>query len=264
MLRTPWFVIVAVAIAMSCQSFVVDACAEQSEGNTQQIIIRTKLIEINRSKLRRLGVDFAGFFGEGAVRSAKLDQAKTIESNFRFDGVKESPIATSSLSVLGFLDALCQNEIARILSDPTIITVVGRAATLSSGSTIQIDGPPGDEKNCTTDFIGTKLEVVPHLVANNKIRIGYRLDYSSLRENADSESPSFPKIGHTMVDTTFEVSPGETFVSGGLLSQVHAGDQSEHFEIVLLLTPELVGDTKPNVTPTARVSQSNLPGKLPQ
>jgi Flp pilus assembly secretin CpaC len=121
-----------------------------------------------------------------------------------------------------------------------IVTVAGRAATLSSGSTIQTEGPPGDEKNLTTEFVGTKLEVVPQLVANNRICIEYRLDYSSLGENADSKQPSFPKISHTMVETTFETSPGETFISGRLRSKVHAGDLPEHLEIVFLVTPELI------------------------
>ena len=96
------------------------------------------------------------------------------------------------------------------------------------------------KKKLTTSFVGTKLEVEPHLVANNKIRIEYRLDYSSIRENTGPEQSGFPVVGHTKIDTTFEVSPGETFVIGGLLRKVHAGDKSEHFEVVLLVTPELV------------------------
>ncbi len=46
MFRKIWYVIVTVVIAMSSQSLVMAANNEQPEGNAQQIIIRTKLIEI--------------------------------------------------------------------------------------------------------------------------------------------------------------------------------------------------------------------------
>ena len=67
MSRLPCAVGVVVICVFACQLSVVKTQADEpkpkvvsgAQANDQQVIIKTQLIEINRSKLRRLGVDFS-------------------------------------------------------------------------------------------------------------------------------------------------------------------------------------------------------------
>ncbi len=204
----------------------------------RQIIIRTQLLEVSVSKMRRLRIDISTFDGQD-VRS--LSGADVLA------GASVADVLAGA-SVLGsfpvFMDALRQNGIVHLLAEPTITTMDRRRASISLGSTIEVGSRPNVANESETEFIGTKLEVVPQAVDSQRLYIELRLDWSGIDESSTADHGATPKICHRIIDTTIQATFGETFVLGGLVSVVRKGDQTEETTLVLMVTPEWA-DEKP-------------------
>ncbi len=125
-----------------------------------------------------------------------------------------------------------------MLAEPTIATVDRRPASMSIGSTIKIDSRPNVDNEGETEFIGTKLEVIPQVVDNRRLNIELHLDWSGIDESSKADHGATPKILHSRFVAPIQATFGETFVLGGLTSVVRNGDQTEETTLVLMVTPE--------------------------
>ncbi len=83
----------------------------------RQIIIRTQLVEVSLSKMKRLGIDISTFDGQNVRLFSGADVLA---------GTSVADVLAGA-SVLGsfpdFMDALRQNGIAHLLAEPTIATM---------------------------------------------------------------------------------------------------------------------------------------------
>jgi len=106
----------------------------------KKLVVEVKVVEVATTKLRNLGFDWAQL-GPAGARHESLD--KILQS-------------TATDQLFGFLEALRQNNLARVLAEPTIATLDGRPASLAVG--------------------GTQLDVVPIVLGNGHVRLEYRIE----------------------------------------------------------------------------------------
>ena len=215
----------------------------------RQIIIRAQLLEVSLSKMERLGIDISTFDGHNLQSLSGADV-----------------LAGASVlgSFPGFMDALTKNGIARVLTDPTFVTVDRRPASMSIGSTINVGNRPNVDNECEAEFIGIKLEVVPQVVDNRRLNIELLLDWSSIDESSKADHGATPKICHSRFVAPIQATFGETFVLGGLVSVVRQGDQTEETTLVLMVTPEWADEkpaVKKNPLHVSQAPQSDLQKK---
>jgi len=264
MSRTSLATAVVAMVVTFCQLLLTNALADEHKQqfnrnattSGQQVIIRTQLVEINHTIMRKLGFDFATYEGDGNVR-----RWKPADSILSIDGAGKTTVPAG---FTGFVDALCKNRLARILADPTVIVPDGSSASLSVGSTIEIDVPQGDDIKHESKFIGTKLDVAPQLVENNRVKIDIRMSHRTLEEMVRIEQTEIPKIRARETDLSFEVNLGETFATGGLIREARSGEQTDEMELVFLVTPELVDEKSTSNLPAERVSRATLTDKAYQ
>src|SRR5262245_750814 len=130
-------------------------------GGVQQILLHVKVAEVNRTKMRNLGFDFAslnggnfvattisgllvpgtqGITGAGALGGVSAAGGSNGNGS---SGAAGSPNTTVRFGIVGgrsaffgFLDALRQDNILKLLADPTLITVSGRPAQFHAGGEI--------------------------------------------------------------------------------------------------------------------------------
>ena len=160
----------------------------------------------------------------------------------------------SDKAYFGFLDALCKNKLARILAEQTVAVCDGSSASLSSGSTVgrrDVDNGLGEK------FVGTKLNVAPEILEDNKVRIDICLKSSELAETGSTERPGNPAIRVREIDTELEVNLGETFMIAGCLGKVRNGEQFDETELVLLVTPQLAGEEPSDKQTVVRLGRAN-------
>ena len=209
-------------------------------GGAQQVLLKVKVMEVSRTKLRQLGMDFAQVSSSGVIAASSVSQmiaevaqvtgsAGAITPNIQGGpgvidnlGTFQFGIVDGSDVFFGFLDALQQKRIAKTLAEPNIVAVSGRPAKFNVGGEIPILVP---QSLGTTSIeykpYGTEIDFVPIVLGNGNIRLEVRprisdLDYA----NAITISgTSVPALTVRQVNTAVEMKAGQTFALAGLVQE---------------------------------------------
>ena len=135
-------------------------------SGVQQVLLHVKVMEVSRTKLRRLGFDFSQeqrqqllhFAGE---RADRLDHRRVdLPRAARRRSSSTSPTAPSAF--FGVLDALRQDGLAKILAEPNLVAISGRPAHFRVGGQYyyQLNGGITGPSASYVDY-GTIVDVVP-------------------------------------------------------------------------------------------------------
>lgn len=236
---------------------------------SQMVAIEVKVYEVSRSKLRRLGVDWAVVtdnFNIGSSIAGIIGQLSPNPGVLPTAG--NAPITFGVLSngdqFSAFIDALEQRDMAKLMDQPTLVAINGRAAEFLSGGEIPIQVASGLGTN-SIEFrpFGTKLDIVPKLLGGGRMRLELRAEVSEIANDLSNGSgvPGFRvrrvntavtmKAGHTLALAGDYREEEESQVRGipGLLNLPAIGtafrrtqDSRNETELVFLITPRFVGE----------------------
>lgn len=204
------------------------------EDETQQVLCHVRIIELSRSKLKKLGFDWRTIEGDKAAVSLLSEHL----SAARFNVVEDGP------AFLEMLHALRKNKLARFLAEPTLVGVSGQPVGFHSGSEFPVTaggglGHPRDGERWL--FVGTRVDLVPQVVASDRIRLEMKVTVTEPVEaehTASGQQPVF-KARTLHVDTGVEMTSGQTVVLSGWNRE--AGEsEDEMVEALILIMPEIV------------------------
>ncbi|MDF2570846.1 MAG: type and secretion system protein [Sporomusa sp.] len=227
-----------------------------------QVKIEAKVLEINREASKNLGIKWSG-------------NSMGTPGNFFFGQSPVNSLAPSAFGNLGTyapinaqLDALVKNGLARILSQPNMITVSGDKANIMVGGQIPI--PVGlDNGRITIEWkeYGIKLDIAPEVNAEKLIQSKIKAEVSTLDWTSEHKielgvGMKIPPIKMRKAETTIAMSSGQTMAIGGLISSETTKDvqkipllgdipilgnlfKSSSFsrgetEVIILVTPTIV------------------------
>jgi pilus assembly protein CpaC len=247
-------------------------------GGVQTILLHVKLMEVSRTKLRRLGFDWANFNGDdsiiqsasGLITSGSVS-AQTVTSageTVAFGIINEAN------SFFGFLDALKQNNLVKVLAEPTLVAQSGRAASFSSGGEFPILVPQSlGTISIQYRQFGTRVDFVPIVLGNGRVRLEVRPQVSEIdpSRSVTINSTTVPGLRTRWVDTAVEMNAGQTLALAGLIqTQIeaetrgipwladlpwfgtafrHVREQANEIELLVLVTPEFVDALDPQDVP---------------
>ena len=218
-----------------------------------QVMLRVRIAELDRSQLRRMGVDLTHLMfderhwasgGRGKSASAGIFENKEIRA---------------------VMNGLMANGTAKILSEPVLTVVSGHSASFLSGgefavpNVVGIDGVAG--KQTSFHNFGTSLVVTPQVLDHDLIRMNIVPEFSQL--NAGNTVDGIPGVDTRRAETTVQLREGQTIVLAGLIShktvtetshvrflgdlpilgqKYFSGKRSkqDESELLILVTPELV------------------------
>lgn len=237
-------------------------------GGVQQVLLHTKVMEVSRTKLRSVGFDFAHF----GVDDFAVSSVSGLISAFDDNTVTSSASSTFDFGVLGdnsaffgVVEALRQNNLAKVLAEPTLVTVSGRPAFFNDGGEFPVLIPAGlGTVSVQYKKFGTQVDFVPIVLGNGNIRLEVRPRVSEL-DSANSvnfNGTVVPGLRVREADTGVEMRAGQTLALAGLvqtrvdsvvrgvpwLSEIpYAGalfrrvsEERNEIELLILVTPELV------------------------
>ena len=248
-------------------------------GGVQQVMLHVQVMEVSRTKLRSLGFDWAYFSGDDYIIqsvSGLIGQAASDAGSVVGTGGEtiNFGIVNGDNAFFGFLEALRENDLAKILSEPTLVTVSGRAASFNSGGEFPILVP----QSLGTIAIeykqfGTRVDFVPIVLGNGSIRLEVRPQVSEM-DNANGVTYNglrVPGLRTRWVDTAVEMKAGQTLALAGLIqTRVEAQnrgipwladlpwagaafrrveEQKNEIELVVTVRPELVDALDPSQFP---------------
>jgi pilus assembly protein CpaC len=239
-------------------------------GGVQQVQLHCKVMEVSRTKLRNFGFDFStansgDFFVSSVSGLINAATASTgVATGLGGDTVRFGIVGDNS-AFFGFLEALRQYDLAKVLSEPTLTTVSGRPAFFEVGGEFPIPIPQS-LGTITIEYksFGTRLDFVPIVLGNGNIRLEVRPMVSEIDTSRGVTLNTFvvPAIRKRQVDTGVELKAGQTLALAGLLQyrtesqnkgipwvadlpwigaafrRVH--EEVNEIELLVLVTPELV------------------------
>ena len=245
-------------------------------GGVQQVLLKVRVMEISRTKLRNLGVDWAyfGASGDFAVNSVSglinsfTSSAHSITSagdTFSFG------IVDGANDFFGVLEALEQRNIAKVLAEPNIVAVSGRPAQFNVGGEFPILVPQS-LGTTSVDFkkFGTQVDFLPIVLGNGNIRLEVRPRISEIDDTRSViiNNVTIPALTVREVDTAVEMKAGQTFALAGLVQQRtesqfrglpyisdlpvigvpfrQVRDETNEIELLIMVTPEFVDAIEPH------------------
>ncbi len=188
-----------------------------------QIMLRVRIAELNRSQLRRWGIDWNVIFNDArhVVGQTFATTAPVLTGLFE----------NGEISVL--LDALASNGSAKILEDSVVVTMSGNPASFLSGGEFAVPNTVGNNGVLvgTTTFrgFGTSIIATPTVIDDDLLRLQIIPELSAI--NSANSVGGVPGVDVRRVQTVVELREGQTIVLGGLFSR---RQQSEVTRIPLL------------------------------
>ncbi len=208
---------------------VAEAMAKQLDTSSPQIEIMAKLVDIDLSALRDLGVKWG-------VTNLDIDHISNPTLVDNQIGVDARPadavgniagILTRPWGQIEFLiEGMEQKRQATIISNPRITTIDNRQATILVGQKIPliVQDVAGNAVS-QLQTIGIKMTVTPHLTGDNRIMMDLRPEISDLSTQSTVQGGVI--INTSEADTRVMVEDGQTAVIGGLIrtntGEVHTG-----------------------------------------
>ena len=194
-------------------------------GGVQQVLLDVKVMEVSRTRMRALGMDFAHFSGNdmlvssvsGLITSFSQAQGSVTTSGARS---LSFGVVNPNSSFFGVIEALSQKDVAKVLADPKLVTVSGRPARFLQGGEFPVLVPQSlGTVSIEYRPYGTELDFVPVVLGNGLIRL-------ELRPRVSEPDPSLsvtinnttvPALTIREVDTGVEMRAGQTLAIAGLV-----------------------------------------------
>ena len=227
-----------------------------------QVNLRVQIAEVKRNILNKFGVNM----------DVLLDSSNIvlgIASNFTALTTNATTLAGSgsigAVNISGVIDALADDGLVTILSEPNLTALSGETASFHSGGQFPIETSQITAAgNTIVDIVfydfGISLEFTPTIIGGNRINLRVRPEVSTL--DFSIARNGVPGLSTRRADTTIELASGQSFVIAGLLSEASSeniektpglgdipilGDlfRSEQFrrdetELIIVVTPYLV------------------------
>ena len=197
-------------------------------GGVQQVLLHIKVMEVSRSKLRTIGFDFAQISSGNLntlLRSGVSGLISTLTQQAAFPGTPpvsagstfQFGVVDGSNAFFGVLEALCQSDVARILSEPRLVAVSGRPSYFNVGGEIPYTVSQGlGAVEIEWKKFGTRIDFVPIVLGNGRVRLELRPRVSEI-DRSHAAVQGVPAIKESVVDTAVELGVGQTLAIAGLV-----------------------------------------------
>ena len=226
-----------------------------------QVNLRVQIAEVRRSILNKFGINMDMLLSNNIVLGFATNFAAATLQATTVNG--SGSIGSADIS--GVLDALADDGLVTILSEPNLTALSGETARFLSGGQIPIIVSGVTSAGTTaieTQFYpyGISLEFTPTVIGEGRINLRVFPSVTSL--DFSVERDGIPGTFNQEVETTVELASGQSFAIAGLLSEQSTenlsktpgiGDipilgalfRSEEFirdesELIIVVTPYLV------------------------
>ncbi|MCB1389513.1 MAG: type II and III secretion system protein family protein [Rhodobacter sp.] len=210
-----------------------------SVGGTQQVMLRVRFSEVQRSAAQNLAASLAvgqggTVLGTGGFNTPSL-ATSALAGTVSPSGVNTAGVITGGFSIGSvqfqvMLEAMESNGLARTLSEPSLTALSGQQAHFLAGGEFPVP-VIGDSGSVTIDYrpFGVELTFTPRVVDGDVINLSLDASVSSL-DSANSVTTggvSVPAFRRRQTSTTVELRDGQSFAIAGLLQDDFQGNVAQ-------------------------------------
>jgi len=249
---------------------------QMSVATPNQVNIRVKIAEVNRTVLKSLGFNWTAAINQGGKNGASfglvtqnpvVSENITQQNQFQFGYTN----ALGAANIQATLNALAQEGLITTLAEPNLTALNGQTASFLAGGEfpipIGVQPPSGTgPTQITIDFktYGVSVDFTPTILDANHLNLKIRPEVSQLTSQGAVQLSGFtiPALTVRRAETTVELGTGQSFALAGLLQNtteqdiskvpwlgdvpilgaLFRSDQFQHneTELVIIVTPYLV------------------------
>lgn len=243
-----------------------------------QVHLRVRITEVDRNITQQLGINWSALGASGNFIGGLFNGRTLFDPTSKlFDLASNGAFSvlggfhTSKFSVDGVLDVLDQEGLITTLAEPNLTAMSGETASFLAGGEFPIPVAQDTTGAITIQFkpYGVSLDFTPTVLADNRISLKVRPEVSELDplNSVTTNGIKVPALTVRRVETTVELSSGQSFAIGGLLQSKTADVLAElpglarlpvlgklfssknylnnKSEVVLIVTPYIVQPTNP-------------------
>ncbi len=203
----------------------------------QQVMLRIRVGEIQRSALKNLGVGLRSFktgsqgflIGTGSAGTSVVNgesSALTTDTFTNFERAADT-FGSAGLTKIGGnfglgiqLEALERKGLFKVLAEPNLVSLSGEQAEFLAGGEFPIPVPQ-DQSTVTIEYkpFGVAVKFTPLVLSENRIRIQVQPEISEVSNERAINIGGFsaPSFNTRRASTTVELAPGESFMIAGLI-----------------------------------------------
>jgi pilus assembly protein CpaC len=241
-----------------------------------QVNVRVRIAEVNKSVLRNLGINWdaaiqEGGFAFGLLTTFPLGLSNVLAgSTAAGGGGAGQTVHAGPLDLTATMDLLAQEGLVSLLAEPNLTAVSGQTANFLAGGEFPVpvsqSNTTGSSAAITIEFrqFGVSLAFTPTILSANRISMRVRPEVSALSDQGAVNANGFtiPSLTVRRAETTVELASGQTFAIAGLvqsqnsitanevpglgdipvLGELFKSDKFQHneSELVILATPYVV------------------------
>lgn len=272
--------------------FYPEVLNQMQLGGAQQVLLKCRVMEVQRSKVRQLGMNFLSLTDNGFLASTPGPITPISSLNVTGAGpeVALSGFGDSTLSFglinssrvfQGFVQALKEEGLLKIKAEPVLVTTNGRPATLLQGGEFPIVVPAGlGTVAIEWREFGVRMEAVPMILGNGRLRLELQPEVSErdFSSSVTVSGVSVPGLSVRRANTSVEMHFGETLLIAGLISNRKTATTSKvpvlgdlpgvgalfsrktfeetETELIIMVTPEYVSPLKAHQVPAVGPGES--------
>ncbi len=258
-------------------------------GGVQQIQLHLQVYEVSRSKIRTMGFDWAQVSSGNLTTLVQSGVSGLIsgmdQSGQSADGGRlfprtgpVSPNSTFQFGIVsgnsvffGVLEALCQSDVAKIVTEPRLVAMSGRPSYFNVGGEIPYSVSQGlGAVSIEWKNYGTRIDFVPIVLGQGKVRLELKPRVSEI-DKSQTLVQGIPAFKKSDADTAVELGVGQTLaiagfvqtrteaqtrglpvlcdlpIVGALFRRVH--EEKNEIETLILVTPEYAEGMDPHEVP---------------
>jgi pilus assembly protein CpaC len=265
-------------------------------GGVQQVQLDVAVARVERRLLRRMAFDFINF-GQKHVLASTVGGAFQIPSAGITGTFPGGPIFTNAVGTpngvpsnlflgifdpkqdfFGLLQALKDENVAKVMAEPRLVSLSGRSASFLDGGEQAVPVPAGlGVVGIEFHAFGTSLNFLPIVLGDGKIHLEIDPEVSSLDPTSGTtiNGTVVPGRKTEKLHSVVEMEDGQTYVLGGIIQHSVTGATSkvpvlgelpfvgalfsrkifddDEFELLILVTPHLIDpmacDQLPKILP---------------
>jgi pilus assembly protein CpaC len=193
-----------------------------SIAGEDQVMLKVKVVEIQRNVLKQFGIDFAALMSVGkfAFQLASINPFTNdlLAPDQGYKGV----YSNGSTQFEGLLRAMEGDGLVRTLAEPNLTALTGEQAKFHAGGEFpfrlcEIDATT-NIRTCTTEFknFGVEVEFKPTVLSENRINLRIKTNVSEI---ASIASGDVPVLNTRASETVLELPSGGSMMLAGLIKE---------------------------------------------
>ncbi len=196
---------------------------------TAQVIIEARVVEIEESFTKEIGVNWSGTFGPIGMNEGGTEYTTDIAMDYAAENTQNGfslaydKIAGTPFSLDAKLSAIEINGNGKILSAPKIVTLNNKKAVISQGSEVgYLERDSSGGSSVEFKEVDLKLEVTPHVTPDNRISMTIMITKNDVTDYVDG----VPVISTNEATTELLVNDGDTVVIGGIIKNAETKEKN--------------------------------------